>query len=332
MNTPIELTQTELAQALWYVAPHQVDIRSEPIGPLGSDQAQVRSLFGAVSRGTESLVFKGAVPESEYERMQSPFMGGQFPFPVKYGYCNVGRVTTGPNDLLGQTVFSLSPHQTVFNAPVSALAVIPSNIPAVRGVLAANMETALNGVWVGRPAPADRVAIVGGGVIGLLIAYLCRHLPGAEVTLIDTNPDRESVCRALGVNFSTPNQAPQDCDVVFHASGHPGGLTTALSLAGEEATVVELSWYGVQPVSVPLGGAFHSRQLRLLSCQVGHIESSHKARWHYARRLQAAINLLSDPCLDVLLSPAAPFDQLTTTLPDLFSPQSSVLCQVIKYP
>jgi 2-desacetyl-2-hydroxyethyl bacteriochlorophyllide A dehydrogenase len=327
MNTPIEL-----AQALWYVAPKQVEIRSESLLQLGPNQALVQSLFGAISRGTESLVFKGAVPESEFERMQSPFMGGQFPFPVKYGYCNVGRVLQGPADLLGKTVFSLSPHQTVFNAPISALSIVPSHIPPSRAVLAANMETALNGVWVGRPAPADRLAIVGGGVIGLLIAYLCRNLPGAEVTLVDTNPDRETICRALGVNFSTPDQAHKDCDVVFHASGHPAGLTTALGLAGEEATVVELSWYGAQPVSVPLGGAFHSRQLRLLSCQVGHIESSHKARWPYARRLQAAINLLNDPCLDVLLAPATPFEQLTTTLPDLFSPQSSVLCQVIQYP
>lgn len=325
-------TQIDLIRALWYVAPHQVEIRPEILPPLASDQAQIRSLFGAISRGTESLIFNGAVPESEYGRMQSPFMGGQFPFPVKYGYCNVGVVTSGPNELIGQNVFSLSPHQTVFNAPINALSVIPSHIPPARGVLAANMETALNGVWVGRPAPADRLAIVGGGVIGLLIAYLCRHLPGAEVTLVDTNPERATICRDLGINFATPDHAPTECDVVFHASGHPAGLSTALGLAGEEATVVELSWFGSQAVSVPLGGAFHSRQLRLLSCQVGHIESSHKARWHYARRLQAAINLLADPCLDALLAPATPFDELTRTLPDLFSPQSSVLCQVIKYP
>jgi threonine dehydrogenase-like Zn-dependent dehydrogenase len=325
-------TQTDQPYALWYVAPNQVEIRPEILTPLAPDEAQVRSLFGAISRGTESLIFKGAVPESEFERMQSPFMGGQFPFPVKYGYCNVGRVITGPNGLAGKTVFSLSPHQTIFNAPVTALSVIPDHIPPARGVLAANMETALNGVWVGRPAPADRLAIVGGGVIGLLIAYLCRHLPGADVTLVDTNPDRAGICQALGINFATPDKAPIDCDVVFHASGHPAGLTTALGLAGEEATIVELSWYGTQTVNVPLGGAFHSRQLRLLSCQVGHIESSHKARWHYARRLQAAINLLADPCLDALLAPATPFDQLARSLPDLFSPQSSVLCQVIKYP
>lgn len=324
-------TQSDQAQALWYVAPHKVELRPEKLSPVAPNEARVQSLFGAVSRGTESLIFKGAVPESEYDRMQSPFMGGHFPFPVKYGYCNVGRVIEGPAYLLGQTVFSLSPHQTIFNAPTPALAIIPPHIPAKRGVLAANMETALNGVWVGRPAPADRVVIVGGGVVGLLIAYLCRHLPGGSVTLVDTNQARKATCQALGINFATPDQAPPECDVVFHASGHPAGLSTALSLAGEEATVVELSWYGSQPVNVPLGGAFHSRQLKLLSCQVGHIESSHKARWTYARRLEAAINLLDDPCLDALLAPPTPFNHLTLTLPDLFSPQSSVLCQVIDY-
>lgn len=329
-------TQNHLARALWYTDVQTVRIQEEPLAPPSENQVRVESLYGAISRGTESLIFNAAVPPSEYDRMRSPFMAGQFPYPVKYGYCNVGRVTQGPDSWLGQTVFSLSPHQTQFNAPLTALARIPAHIPASRGVLAANMETALNGVWVGKPAPADRIAVIGGGVVGLLIAYLCQHLPGAQVTLIDTNPQRATLCQQLGVTFATPEQArvnpdSSECDVVFHASGHPAGLTTALDLAGDEATVVELSWFGSKSVSLPLGGAFHSRQLRLLSCQVGHIESSHKARWHYARRLQSAIGLLNDARLDALLAPAVSFEQLPITLPDLFSPQSSVLCQVIDY-
>ena len=47
-----------------------------------------------VSSGTEALVLAGRVPESEFERMRGPAMGGAFPFPVKYGYAMVGVRST----------------------------------------------------------------------------------------------------------------------------------------------------------------------------------------------------------------------------------------------
>ena len=184
-----------------------------------------------------------------------------------------------PEALLGRTVFTLHPHQDLFNIPASAAVVLPDNLPPQRAVLAANMETALNAVWDAAPGPADRIAVVGAGVVGSLVAYLCGRLPGAEVTLVDINPARAELARALGVGFATPEAAKGDCDLVVHASGHPAGLGTALALAGEEATVLEMSWYGDAPVTAPLGGAFHSRRLRLMSSQVGQIAPSHRPRW-----------------------------------------------------
>ena len=278
----------QVAQALWYSGPGQADIRQETLAPPGAGDVRVRALFGAISRGTEALVLAGRVPESEFERMRAPFMAGNFPYPVKYGYATVGRIEGGTEALLGRTVFTLHPHQNVFNIPASAAMVLPENLPPQRAVLAANMETALNAVWDAAPGPADRIAIVGAGVVGSLVAYLCGRIPGTEVTLVDINPARAELAKALGVGFAKPETANGDCDLVVHSSGHAAGLGTSLALAGEEATVLEMSWYGDASVAAPLGGGFHSRRLRLVSSQVGRIAPSHRPRWTHGRRLAAA--------------------------------------------
>ena len=332
MSTQNNTSSLSQCQALWYVAPECAELRTETLASLSLGQVQVRSLFGALSRGTESLVFAGKVPESEYARMRAPFMGGDFPFPVKYGYANVGRVESGDADLIGQWVFSLMPHQTVFQADTGVVVPVPSDVSPQRAVLAANMETALNAVWDAAPGPGDRIAVIGGGVVGCLVAYLCGHLAGAEVTLVDINPARADIAHALGVRFSLPPEAPLDCDGVIHCSASAAGLATALGCAGEEATVLELSWYGAGSVSAPLGGAFHSRQIRLQSSQVGHISASRRPRWTYRRRLTTALAMLKDPRLDILLAPAIDFAELPKRLPEILGRQSTVLCQLIRYP
>ena len=319
------------AEALWYARPGQAEIRRETLAPPGADEVRVRALHGALSRGTEALVFAGRVPESEFERMRAPFMAGHFPFPVKYGYATVGRIEGGTEGLRGRTVFTLHPHQDLFNVPASAAILLPENLPPQRAVLAANMETALNAVWDAAPGPADRIAIVGAGVVGSLVAYLCGRLPGAEVTLVDINPARAELARALGVSFAGPEAAKGDCDLVVHASGTGSGLGTALALAGEEATVLEMSWYGDAPVTASLGGAFHSRRLRLVSSQVGRIAPSHRPRWTHARRLAAALALLADARLDALLAPAVAFHDLPGRLPDILDAGSGILCQPVTY-
>ena len=321
----------EVAQALWYSGRGHAEIRQETLAQPGADEVRVRALHGALSRGTEALVLAGRVPESEYERMRAPFMAGHFPFPVKYGYATVGRIEGGTEGLRGRNVFTLHPHQDLFNIPASAAILLPENLPPQRAVLAANMETALNAVWDAAPGPADRIAVVGAGVVGSLVAYLCGRLPGAEVTLVDINPARAELARALGVNFASAETAEGDCDLVVHASGNPAGLGTALALAGEEATVLEMSWYGDAPVAAPLGGAFHSRRLRLVSSQVGRIAPSHRPRWTYGRRLAAALALLADARLDALLAPAIAFQDLPRRLPDILDARRGILCQPIAY-
>src|SRR5712692_7515962 len=294
-------------KALWYVGPGRAELQEEAIAAPEPGEVLVRALFGAISRGTERLVHAGRVPESQYDRMRAPFMGGTFPFPVKYGCATVGRVEAGTAELRQRIVFSLHPHQSLFTVSAEAVLLVPEDVSPRRAVLAANMETALNAVWDGAPGPADRIVVVGGGLVGLLVAYLCARLPAAEVTVVDVASARADLARAIGARFAGPEAAPSDCDLVFHASGTAAGLATALRLAGEEAGIVELSWYGSGDVAAPLGEAFHSRRLRLVSSQVGRVAPSHRPRWTHRRRLGAALDLLADARLDALLAPAVVF-------------------------
>jgi NADPH:quinone reductase-like Zn-dependent oxidoreductase len=319
-------------QALWYAGAGRAELRPESVREPAAGEVRVRALYGAISRGTERLVFRGAVPPTQYERMRGPHMAGAFPFPVKYGYATVGRVEVGPAVLKDRIVFALHPHQSAFTVAADAVAAVPALLPAQRAVLAANMETALNAVWDAAPGPADRIAVVGGGVVGLLVARLCTRLPAAEVTVIDVAPARAELAQALGARFAEPAAAPEDCDLVFHASAMPAGLATSLRIAGQEATIVELSWYGAAPAAAPLGEAFHSRRLKLISSQVGEVAPSHRPRWTRARRLAAALDLLADPALDGLLAPATPFEDLPGRLTDILREQADARCPLIRYP
>jgi hypothetical protein len=322
----------EQARAFWVAAPGRGEIRDEPLREPSADEVAVRALFSGISRGTESLVFQGRVPVSERERMAAPFQAGTFPAPVKYGYASVGTVERGPAALAGRQAFVLFPHQTCYVVPAAAVYPLPDRVPPARAVLAANMETALNAVWDGAPGPVDRIAVVGGGLLGLLVAYLCARLPGAQVTVVDIAAARAPLAQALGAGFAAPEAAPTDCDLVFHASASPAGLANALRLAGEEATIVELSWYGSGDVAAPLGEAFHSRRLRLVSSQVGKVAPSHRSRWTHRQRLAAALALLADPALDALIAPAISFADLPKRLPAVFAADSNVICQLIQYP
>jgi threonine dehydrogenase-like Zn-dependent dehydrogenase len=292
---------------------------------------RVRALVSAISRGTESLVFHGRIPESEWQRMRCPFQEGDFPFPVKYGYALVGVVEEGPVERIGEQVFCLHPHQSRVTLPAEAALTIPAGIPIERAALAAQMESALNATWDAAPRIGDRIVVVGAGVIGCLVGYLCGRLPGTSVTLVDPDDDRRAAATALGVSFATPTQGPPSgCDLVFHASGQADGLDLSLSLAGFEATVIELSWYGTTAAPVGLGGAFHSQRLTLRSSQVGSVARARRARWTAQRRLALALSLTADPRLDVLVRSETPFATLPAALPSILG-RSGALCHLVRY-
>lgn len=326
------MPEDRVARQFWVEAPGRATIRSAPLPPPGSGEVLVRALFSGISRGTESLVYRGRVPESQREVMRAPFQEGAFPGPVKYGYLSVGEVLEGPSNLQGRTVFCLHPHQDRYVVPAEAVTPLPEGVPAGRAVLAGNVETAVNGVWDGVPGPGDRITVVGGGVVGLLLGWLCAPIPGARVRIVDPDPDREEPARALGAGFSTDPPGEGGSDLVFHASGSVDGLRDALRCAGPEATVVELSWFGDAPVTVPLGEDFHSRRLTVRGSQVGSVPPSRRPRWSRKRRMELALALLRDDRLDVLISGESDFEDLPGVLARVSENPSGVLCHRIRYP
>ncbi|WP_411838976.1 zinc-dependent alcohol dehydrogenase [Paracoccus sp. ME4] len=312
------------AQALWCVDAGRARMRPATEG----EGTPVRALFSGISRGTERLVLSGKVPVAEHDRMRAPFQEGDFPFPVKYGYASVGAVHDGP--LAGRTVFALFPHQDAYRLPDDALIPLPDGLPPERAVLAANMETALNILWDSDAGAGDRIAVVGGGLVGLLVGYLAARLPGAEVTVVDPLPDRRAVAEGLGCAFAAPEDAPGDRDVVIHTSATQAGLVLALSLAGAQATIAEASWHGSADVALPLGAAFHSRRLRIVSTQVGSIPPDRAPRWTYRRRLTKALDLLCDARLDALISGQTAFADLPDAYPGILA-DPATLCHRIIY-
>lgn len=301
------------ARAWWIVHRGRGELRTEALRPALPGELRIRMIASGVSRGTERLVLWGRIPEAERGRMRCPFQIGDFPWPVKYGYAAVGRIEDGART--GERVFVLHPHQDRFVVAEAAVTPIPADVGDARATLAANMETALNGFWDAEILRGERVAVIGAGVVGLLVGCLVQQAQDAPVRIVDPDPARCDLARAMGLDAALSPAG--EFDVIIHASGHPDGLGAALDMAGFEARIIELSWFGDRPVTLPLGGAFHSQRLRLISSQVGHVARAMRGRVTHAERMRRALAALADPRFDRLLGPRVAFDTLPRNLPEL---------------
>jgi threonine dehydrogenase-like Zn-dependent dehydrogenase len=319
------------AHAFWLRAPGRGEIRPVTLPEPGPDDVLVRTVRSAVSRGTETLVFRGGVPPGQYAAMRAPFQEGDFPGPVKYGYLNVGVVEQGPAELRGHTVFCLYPHQTAYVVPAGAVTVVPDGVPPARAVLAGTVETAVNALWDGAPLLGDRVAVVGAGMVGCCVARLLSLFPAMRVTLVDVDPGRAGVAAALGVDFAAPADAVGGCDLVVHASTTSAGLQRSLDLLASEGTVIDLSWYGDGEVRLLLGGAFHSGRLGIRASQVGTVSPARGGRRTAAERLAVALDLLRDPAFDALVTGQSRFGALPDVMARLAAGSLPALCHTITY-
>jgi NADPH:quinone reductase-like Zn-dependent oxidoreductase len=325
------MSDTAQAHAFWLSEPGRGEIRPVTLPEAGRDEVRVRTLRSGVSRGTETLVFRGGVPPSQYDAMRAPFQEGDFPGPVKYGYLNVGAVEEGPAELRGRTVFCLYPHQTAYVVPAGAVTVVPDDVPPARAVLAGTVETAVNALWDAAPLLGDRVAVVGAGMVGCCVARLLSRFPAVRVTLVDVDPGRAEIAAALGVDFAQPADAAGGCDLVVHASATSAGLQRSLELLAPEGTVIDLSWYGDTEVRLSLGGAFHSRRLGIRASQVGTVSPARSASRTTADRLALALDLLRDPAFDALVTGESRFAELPDVMAALAAGRLRALCHTITY-
>jgi hypothetical protein len=325
------------AVAFWATAPGDGELRSERLAAPGDGEVRVRTLWTGVSRGTEALVLRGAVPESEWQRMRAPFQAGEFPFPVKYGYLNVGVVEEGPEQLRGRQVFTLFPHQSAFTVAADAVTVVPVGVPARRAVLAGAVETAVNVLWDAAPALGDRVLVIGAGMVGCAIARLARGIPGARLTLVDVDEAKAEVAAQLEVEFATPaalvdaGRLAGSHDVVIEASGAPPGLGLALRAAPDDGEIVVASWYGDRPAPLELGGDFHTRRLTIRASQVGAVAPRRRDRRTTRERLALALELLADPAFDALLSSSSHWAELPQTMSRIAAGAEPGLCHTVEW-
>jgi threonine dehydrogenase-like Zn-dependent dehydrogenase len=325
------MAATSTARAFWLRTPGCGEIRSVTLPEQGPGDVLVRTVQSGVSRGSETLVFRGGVPPGQYSAMRAPFQEGDFPGPVKYGYLNVGVVEEGPASLRGRTIFCLYPHQTAYVVPAAAVTVVPEDVPPARAVLAGTVETAVNALWDAAPLLGDRVTVVGAGMVGCCVARLLRGFPAVEVTLADVDESRAAVARALGVEFALPADAADGRDLVVHTSATAAGLQLSLDLLAPEGTVIDLSWYGDADVRLSLGGGFHSRRLGIRASQVGTVSPARAGSRTTSDRLSLALELLRDPAFDALLTGESGFAELPDVMARLAAGSLPALCHTISY-
>ncbi|MEO1773808.1 MAG: zinc-binding alcohol dehydrogenase [Pseudomonadota bacterium] len=301
---------------------------------------EIETAASLISRGTERLVLSGGVPPTEYDRMRAPLQEGDFPFPVKYGYAAAGTVIDGPAERIGQQVFALAPHQDRLRIPGEMALPLPEGVPPGRAVLAANIETALNAVWDAEDwpgiGPGTRVLVVGLGLVGLLILRVLGDRGGLTLGTVDLLPHRRTLAERFSGTFSLPHEIVRSSDldgwdIAFHTSASAAGLSTALGALRFEGTVIECSWFGAEPVPVPLGAAFHSRRLAIKSSQVGHVARSRRAVTRHADRLAQALELARDDRLDALVTEEIAFSDLPDATPRLFAEGADGIATRIVY-
>jgi threonine dehydrogenase-like Zn-dependent dehydrogenase len=176
------------------------------------------------------------------------------------------------------------------------------------------------------------VAVIGAGLVGGMVAKLLAGFPLARLQLIDVDPAKRAFADALGVDFSHPDDALPDCDIVIHCSASQEGLQRSLQLVGDDGDIIEMSWYADRKISLPLGEDFHARRLSIRASQVGMVARARRHRRTNAERLALAVSLLQDPVFDVFLTGSSTFAELPGVVQRLADGNLDALCHVIEYP
>ncbi|HSQ79372.1 MAG TPA: zinc-binding alcohol dehydrogenase [Candidatus Bathyarchaeia archaeon] len=318
------------ARAFWLTRKGRGALKAETLDYPGGDWCVVRAMFSAVSPGTERLVAMDRVPAALRQEMRCPYMGGRFPFPVKYGYSLVGEVVQGPAELRGRVVHVLHPHQDFCVVRAKDVRPLPAGVPPARATLASNLETAITAAWDAEVMIGERILVVGFGVVGSLVARVLALGPAFEVTVAETRPDRRRLAESLGFRVAE-GRGEGHFDLAFDTSGAAAGLRSAVESVGLEGRVVAVSWFGTAPVPLDLGGTFHSRRKRIIGSQVSRLPGGLGPRWDTARRTELVFRLLERPEFDLHVGPAVSFTELPKTYGSLVGRRPQGLSPLIIY-
>jgi 2-desacetyl-2-hydroxyethyl bacteriochlorophyllide A dehydrogenase len=333
-----------MPDAVWFAAPGVAEIRSEAPQQIGPTDVRVRAVVSGLSAGSELLVYRGLAPSDLPPDL--PTVAGDFRLPVKFGYANVGTVVETGADVAGlevdDVVFAHHPHQTEYVVPADFPLRLPKGLPADRGVLAANLETAATVVMDAHPRLDEAVLVVGQGVVGLLVTMLLKRTGARPVIAVDLHARRRDAAIRAGADHALE---PDDrlvsevseltdgrgVDVAIEASGSPAALQSCVDTAAFGGTVVVASWYGSREVNVALGGAFHRRRLRIISSQVSTLDPSLSPRWSRERRTNLVRSLLTEMTLEDLISHRFPFDAAASAYELLEAKPEECLQVVLDY-
>ncbi|WP_037340998.1 zinc-dependent alcohol dehydrogenase [Saccharospirillum impatiens] len=335
---------SDCASQLWFTAPFQVEIRSAPLPTPGPGDVRVRSLYSAVSTGTELLLYRGQLPQSMALDSTLESLQTSSHYPVQYGYACVGEVEQIGDGVdpawLGQRVFSFQPHASHFIARPEQLIAVPDDVSAQAAVFLPNMETAVSLVQDGRPMLGERVLVLGQGVVGLLVSAVLAQHPLASLSAIEGQPERQALARHFGVQSvcspaeANPVHQPAlaDADLIYEISGHPEALNLAIELSGFASRIVIGSWYGNKPVSLDLGGAAHRNRLQLITSQVSTLAPSLSGRWDKQRRFDVAWNMIRRIDPTQLITHTVPLHEAGALYQQLHEQQPGIVQPVFHYP
>ena len=291
------------ARALFHTAPRCVEIRELPTPRPAAGEVLVTTVFSGISGGTERLIYRGEFPAGLALDDTIDALGGAFRYPFAYGYACVGEVRDWD-----WPVFAFQPHQDVFSARPGDLISLPAVDPAA-ATLFPLVETALQVTLDAGTGYRDRVIVLGAGVLGLLTALLLQRC-GQRPVCAEPQAWRRALATSLGVTAVVPEElVKEEVPLVIDASGNPDAPGMALSMLAHEGTLLVASWFGIKPVVLPLGGAFHRRRLTIRSTQVSTVPARLSARWTPSRRRLEAVELLSELPLAELCTHVFPFGQ-----------------------
>jgi threonine dehydrogenase-like Zn-dependent dehydrogenase len=132
--------------------------------------------------------------------------------------------------------------QQRWTVPASTLIRLPESLPLDRAALVEPTAVAVHDVGRAEVAEGEKVVVVGGGPVGILIALVARAA-GAEVRVVELSAHRRLLAGELGLTTWDPMAADvpglvgewtggAGADVAFEVSGAAGGVDTAVDVLG----------------------------------------------------------------------------------------------------